>query len=575
MQIKPQVLDIEELNEEYKNLIKNPDFVYWRSMHIRNLRYYLGEEGINSRGLKNLKKRNIQPIECNIVSPLIHTIQGIEMQTSYDINVQVNATGEEAGECEEALNQYFYDIQSDEEYAQNIRLAFRDGLIGGLGFCRVFYDRDIPKIKHISPLNIAFDFYDQTSQFTNQYCIYTWEDLPKTAIRLLLGETEFKKLKFTKATDDYFNSLNRLANDLTNDDNFNHRVFIRHGIEVRDGYQGYLNGDLFYTLDKKIGEKLQNSKEVPITINTMTTIIQGRIVKSVVQEPLVINGKIPIAIFSCNRVDGAVPKGLLESVVSVQSGFNMALSKSIAYANAEKTILHIGSTADRAKYEEAPEVLTQPNSVIFLAPEDRYEVQKSNDVVAQQIGFMNLFNDYLKKVTGLEDESKGVPTNAISGVALQQRDINSLRSTAFIFNNFKCFKKQIGTFILQQLQSSLQTDIVINMRGEENARKIVLNQVIEDNNTNTYKVKNDITCMKWNIVIKQTPSEMTMKEKEKENLIELLNSPIASLALQSERLLGLFVSNPKAMKEELNKIMQSNESNYAIQQEQINNSNIV
>lgn len=547
---KPSPMDIEEIDQEYQNLIKNQDFKTWRYSYLKNLSYFLGESGIERKQLKILAKNGISPVFFNVIAPVVNTILGIAIQTDYGINVSVNHDSDEARECEQGLNQYFFDVMNSSDFSTSCLRAFKDGLIGGLGFCHVCYKNLAPCIEYISPLNIVLNFRDLSPDFKHQNVIFTWEDLPEQEIQLLFSSNEFRKLKFSRQDKDIDKDLSFLAPDLSNNPRYSNRVFMRHGLEIREGYRGYSDGALFYTLDKKIGEELEDWEQIPLTINTITYICQGRILKSLVQDPLVLNGRIPISIFVCNRDTGTIPHGVMNNLTTVQSCFNIALSKSIAYSNSEKTVVQISNLADRAKYEQEPEVFNHPNSVVFLAPEDRISSIRPNDATAQQIGFIRLFDSYLKNTSGLQDESKGIQTNAVSGVAVQHRDINSLRSTSFIFNNFKSFKKNIGEFLLQQLKYNWETDLAVNLREEKTKKRIILNHVVNNS------IKNNIALYKWTINIRQTLPDATMKDQEKQFLLELLNSPIASIALQSETLLGLFVNNPKELKKELSMIME-------------------
>ena len=228
-------------------MVQHPAFRRWRAEHIDSIKYYDGEKGFTQQEHSLLVKNGITPVTCNFVAPNVNTILGIELQNEYNIKVQISSDDSEAKDCEDALNQYFYELQSKYDINTAQRRALRDALIGGLGFCNVKYVNAEPLVTYINPLNIVLDFNDETPDFSKQYCIYTWEDLDKTELQLRLSPADFAKLKFS---DDY--RQNRMDYNQTLSDSlgatqyYEGRLYTRHALEVHRGYRGKVSNGVLY-----------------------------------------------------------------------------------------------------------------------------------------------------------------------------------------------------------------------------------------------------------------------------------------------------------------------------------------
>lgn len=542
-------ISLKELNEEYKKLIQNPLFQQWRKTHKENVGFYNGNLFLDYETMQKLQKQGVKPLSCNLIAPTVNVLLGIEIQNEYRIKVNVTNMTDDARDFEDAINQYFCVLQNKEEFAGNLRRALKDSVIGGIGFVRVCYKDHQPQVEYINPLNIVWDFTDKTPDFTGQYTIVTWENLHKSEIRLRYGLKNYAKLRFE---DDY--SIAKYDDDELEHDlsqyKYPNRVYTFRKKEVMKGWQGYTEeGELVQTIKEDIAKVLQETEETQLAVNTNTVICQGIILDRNIEEPVVVGGEIPIIPMIYQRDDKFIPKGLVSTIRDLQMGFNLSFSRITAYANTEKTHAYISNVNDRELLVNNPELLIRPNAVVILTPQDKIETIRPNEAVQQQARLIETYMEFIKKASGIEDESKGIQTNAQSGIAQQQRDINSLRCNAFLYDNFKRFKKRIGGLILQQLQNSFDTDIVVRMLDDEEKNVLVLNQVIEDADGNI-QIINDLSTKKWNISIEQSPADSTTRAQKRLDLLSIAQTPLAPYIMKSKEWLGLFVSNPgKVMKE--------------------------
>jgi hypothetical protein len=564
-------IKIETLNEYYKELISHPTFTSWRENYDKSLGFYSGDLIINSNTKALLEQQEIDPISCNLIAQNVNSLCGIEIQNSYRIKVNVTNDTADARNFEDAINQYLMDLQNDQVFESAVRSAFKDAIIGGLGFVLVRHINRKPEVYYINPYNIVIDFRDSSRMFERQQVIFTWEDLHQNEIKRLYGVGNYNRLRFDNKFSQngvaYANTvevkqrLQTLASSME-DTEFQNRVFTAYCVEIVDGWQGNIdstddNKTIIKTVDPQIGIQLPNAEKVPLSVVIKTSICQGKILKQELDGPVVIDGQIPIIPMVYQRGYNFEPKGLVSQIEEVQEGFNIALSRMNAYANTSKTIATIANANVRQEFVENPQNAIKPNAVLALAPGDRVDVIHPTEAITQQKSLLEAHMLFMKRACGIEDETKGIQTNAVSGIAQQQRDINSMRTNAFVFDNFKAFKKRIGKIVLQQLQYSYDTDIVVNLMDGDKRKNIILNNIIEYGD-GTYEVINDISAQRFNISIEQTPDEYTtraQKQAEFKAVLPFLTNPSALVLLQSKKFVEwLGISNPDELIQELRQI---------------------
>ena len=575
-------ITISQLDECYKALISHPTFISWRELHDRSLGFYTGEKTVRRDVIEELEKQEIMPLSCNLIAQNVNSLCGIEIQNAYRIKVNVTNNTPEARDFEDAINQYMTDIQNEPAFENAVRAAFRDAIIGGLGFVSVHYVNHKPEISYISPYNVVLDFRDASRTFDKQQVIFVWEDLHENEIKLRYGENNYKRLEFNKSkgSDGFYGSdtvietkerLQALSSSLKDIDiEFQNRVFTCYRIEVVKGWQSIIDGEqeeekqLIKTVDPKVALELPNPESVPVSVVIKIIICQGKILKQELESPIIVDGQIPIIPMVYQRGYNFIPEGLVKQIEETQEGFNIALSRMNAYANTEKIFATIANVNERNKFQDNPENVIKPNAVLALAPGDKIETVRPTEAIAQQRMLLDAHMLFMKRACGIEDETKGIQTNAVSGVAQQQRDINSMRTNAFVFDNFKNFKKRIGKMILQQLRYSYDTDIVVNLMDSDKRKNIILNNIIEYMD-GTMEIRNDITTQCFNISIEQTPDEYTIraqKQAEFKAVLPFLTNPGALPLLQSKKFIEwLGISNPQELIQELTQILQGNRQN--------------
>lgn len=541
------VIKIDDLENHYSKLVSNPDFRNWREAHIHCMRVYAGVTTFDKEVLIGLKKRGIPRTTANIVAPIVDALCGIELQNKSRFKVSLATDREEGQDIEEALNQYLFDFQNQSEIEEAFNLSLKDAIIGGLGFTEVRYENHRPFLGYINPLQIVFDANDSSASYTKQYEIFTWDDLPIMEIKRLFGRNcglRFDEYDYyTHHKKDYLSESLFCDND--------RRVFTCKRIEIVDGWEGIgLDGVKTQTVNKYYANLLSDVKKIEMPVVTTTYICQGKIIRRKIDDPICLTWDLPISILVFQKDADFVPRGLVRKIDDLQFNVNAALSKHAAFADAEKIFVKTDNGNLAREILDNPGQLQAPHSVTVLAREDNVIFSRQSEAMSQQSQIVSGLLDLIKKSSGVEDETRGIPTNANSGIAQRMRDMTSIRTNAFVFERFSNYKKKVGEKVLQQLQSSCDTNIIVNLSDPDKKRSIILNYAIPLPD-GSYELRNDITKKQWNIVVEECPLFTQNKQARQAELERLFSLPFAEQIIHSEKLLGLYTDTPRKIRKEL------------------------
>jgi len=252
-----------------------------------------------------------------------------------------------------------------------------------------------------------------------------------------------------------------------------------------------------------------------------------------------------------------IPKSLVENILDLQDQFIISLEKATILSQSKKIAIDpegLTSSMQKMSQSRIKKEVASPTSVLFLSNPRQNLVDFSlTNEIRTHSGLAEEFLRLFDQATGIQREQRGQQTNAESGIAIYRRQIQSITSSIYAFNEFDIFKKKVGRLFLQTLQ--MQTmgieDIFYPAHPLEGGY-ITLNEKNGD------KLMRDINFLPLDIYIEESPYFLSSKEEQMDILLNLLQSPAAPLILQSPRLLEkLPIPLDPQIAQELMSIMQA------------------
>jgi hypothetical protein len=568
---------LDKVRRYYESATTNQMYFNWKNNCIEDFAFYDGTGQWNEEERRIFKERNQPMVTVNKLKAPINNLSGVEIQTRVRTAFRSRTNDQEEGKLAEALTHLSYYIQEDQDVPYKQSLKFRDHMICGLGWTQYIRVGDRYLYEYVHPTEMVFDPEDLTPQLTNSTFVARVKWLPlKDALEYFPHKRE---------------ELERLENQTTN---YNGQSVMSGEVADR-----YLNSGISYLQTSNTSGTRLRIVEVQYKVpkNLYSTLNkQGNTVQSFDKQELesvaADNKKIEVkksseiryAFFTdeilldsgalniqpkghgdfsyvpivFNRRYDGVPYGLIHDAKDVQRDANRRRSKMLhlmnsSFIEADHNALTGLST------EQIRKEASRPDGVMLLTPGAYFKRHTDMDIAKGQYDILQQTDKEIQQTMGIYSEQMGEQTNAESGIAIQQRQINSVRNQIFAFDNLRMMKKREGRLLLSMLQSASDTNILTQIvKNGELINSLVLNRIIEKNGK--VMIENDIKELNLDVYVEEVKEFESPAEEQAETLRFLLEHPQGMLLMQSPELMRRFgFRDGEKIAEELMGVMKNQE----------------
>jgi hypothetical protein len=541
----------------YESASQNQMMTTWREQSIEDFGFYDGNGQWSEHDIKVLKQRLQPVVTVNKIKAPINNLSGVEIQTRFRTAFRSRSNDPDEAKMAEALTNLGYFIQEDQDVPYKQSLKFRDHLICGLGWSQYIKVGNQYQYEYVHPSEMVFDPEDLTPQLTNSTFVARVKWLPlKDAL-------------------DYFPSKAKELKELENKYTSYGSSGVMSG-EVADRYLG--SGLSYFDTQNASGTRLrvievQYKKPATLysTLNKQGKMIQSftlKDLKKVAADPQKIDQHKTSEIFYAfytegvlldhgslnlqplgtgdfsyvplvfNRRYDGVPYGLVADAKDVQRDANKRRSKLLHLLNSV-IIEADGDAFEGWDREQIRQEAGRPDAVFLLSKEARFNRSTNPDLAKGQFDLLQETDKEIQQTMGIYSEQIGDQTNAESGIAIQQRQINSVRNQIFAFDNLRMMKKREGRLLLSMLQASSDTNLLTQIiRNGELVESLVLNRVIE--NKGKLVIENDIRQVDLDVYVEEVKEFESQAEEQAQTLKFLLEHPQGLLLMQSPELMRRF-----------------------------------
>jgi hypothetical protein len=548
----------------FDKAIAHPSHIKFRSKYQESRRFYDGKDVFLQQDLEKMKEMGIQGISANFIAPIVDNLTGIEVQSRYKSNIVIDTSSENGFYLSSALSSYLSNVDEENAAGNENAASLRDACIGGLGWINAFQHDNRTYIIRKHPLEVIPDFNDITPNFTDMEYVFAIHFFSEAEMRSR-WKGKVEGINFSSIAWDYPLSprLMNLNSTYLNESTVDGMSFVTEmQFKVpRKAFVGTTKeGRYFETFNLKKAEEIVDKKSSLESIDAKEIrrilFCQNNVLEYSPLNPSYPNQKDFSYIPMVYKKDGDnVPYGMVENLKALQLDSNARLTKMIRSYNAEKTFIKNAqfNTIEDIKKNKAS--WTDPSAVKALGQGEDVIFSRSTEIGDNQSKSLEAMLNLIKRTSGMEDESFGIQTNATSGRAQQARDAKSLRTNAFLFDNFKLFKERQATHLIKMLQHSFLTNIFVRVRGQdaqdaEELEPLKLNLSYEDE-FGRERFENDINFIPFFIEIDETPNFKTSLDAQRAALENIANSPFGDIILMSEELLKFYTDKPKKIKQEV------------------------
>lgn len=175
---------------------------------------------------------------------------------------------------------------------------------------------------------------------------------------------------------------------------------------------------------------------------------------------------------------------------------------------------------DTANSENHPFLEYTPDALVPGGKPERIKPPVASEAIQQ--GAINAAND-MKAVLGIYSESLGDKSNAHSGVAIKERDMQADTGTFLYIDNMALAIMRTGTIIDDLATHVYDTERQMRIIGNDGKAALVnLNKVAMTEGKAV--VENDLSVGAYDVTMEQGPSYQTKREESRDGMMEFIKS---------------------------------------------------
>lgn len=228
------------------------------------------------------------------------------------------------------------------------------------------------------------------------------------------------------------------------------------------------------------------------------------------------HNRFPFVITWCyRRKRDNAPYGCIRPLRDAQDGLNKRHSKAHWILSTISVIMDKGAVDD---VDELREEVARPDRIIIKNPNKSLEIDRDTALANEHLQLMEGDANYIRKLSGVNDENLGRKTNATSGVAINARTEQGSIVTTEPFDNHRFAMQQLGEIELSLVEQFYSEEKVIRLLGGRGqANYVELNMPDENGN-----IINDITATEADFVISEQDYKSTIRQAMFESLFDIM-----------------------------------------------------
>lgn len=553
------------VRELHERGFMHPAYQEWRKQRQIAWDYYDGIQWTDAEK-KELEERGQAAIVINKLAGPVDSLCGTEIQTRFKTSYRSrDLQNAQESQLAEILTKLGMTIQEQTEAAYWQSLKFKEHLVSGIGWGRFYLENGRFGYEYVMDDEMVFDANDRTPQFTNSRAVsrMKWmlivdaiERFPAHADRLKLyaGLRHDKSKRKSEALRPDIYGLPGYTNAHLKSD-----AIDQSGVYVSADGDRLMVVEVQYRVPAK--EYIVNTAEGRI-ISTYSKLDAMEAAKGTDEEPeermttrivcayfcgdiLLEHGFLPVqphntkdfeyipVVYNRRRRDG-VPQGLIHRAIDAQKEANKRRSKALHLMNMHGIVMDAESATLNGGVQQIRAEIARPDFVLLYHREGKLDMQKNLDIASGQMQLMQHNEMEIQQTLGVYDESLGRETNAASGVAIQARQIASVKNHVIAFDNLRMMKKREGTMLIGLMQAGFGEKVLVEVVDHDigETKQYILNDPYKDEITGQTVYRNDISTIQLDIFVDEMHDYDAPAQEMADTIEKYLQTPIGQAILQ-------------------------------------------
>ena len=220
------------------------------------------------------------------------------------------------------------------------------------------------------------------------------------------------------------------------------------------------------------------------------------------------------------------PYGIVRNIREQNKEINKRRTMMLAMLKSRRIMLEYDAVANEVQsMQDIHDEANRLDGFMVFAPGalsgGKVQINENAAMMTPQFSVMNQTESEIMQITGINNEAYGYPSNATSGIAIQERKAQASTMTSPLFASLRTALNRLGYLLCSHIQSRWTQERVIRVTDRITGieKFIAVNQRIMQPDGSFY-IKNDVTKGKFDIVISQAPQSTTVRERNLNLLME-------------------------------------------------------
>lgn len=205
------------------------------------------------------------------------------------------------------------------------------------------------------------------------------------------------------------------------------------------------------------------------------------------------------------------PYGVIRNIRDPQSDLNIRRNRALFLLSSARVIMDKGAVDD--KYELAHEI-TRWDAVIEKKPTSELKIEDGAAIANAQINVGEQNSAYIRQVSGVTGENRGIDTNATSGIAIQARQEQGTVITTVLSDMHALARKIEGEIVLSLIEQFMDRKFQFRITADNLKDEVAFSLINSENEPET-----DITKTQSDFVVAERDYRTTLRQALSEQMI--------------------------------------------------------
>lgn len=205
------------------------------------------------------------------------------------------------------------------------------------------------------------------------------------------------------------------------------------------------------------------------------------------------------------------PYGVIRSIKDPQSDLNIRRNKALHMLSSVRVVMEEGAV--ESKDALAAEV-ARWDAIVEYKQGKKLEIQEGSDRANQQLNVGEQNSAYIRQISGVTGENRGMDTNATSGIAIQARQEQGTVISTVLTDMHSLGRKLEGELILSLIEQFMDKPFQFRITADNLKDKVEFARINDESEPET-----DITKTQSDFVVAERDYRTTMRQALSEQML--------------------------------------------------------